>query len=198
MAAEIWALRLNRPLTEGETAALLALLPPERRARAMRTQPAEKRREPLCAYGLLLRALGARYGWKSLPDMAYGPLGKPFFPGYPTVHFNLSHTAGAVLAGVADGPLGVDIERIRPMREETMRRLSGTSDRGAFFAAWVRREALVKLTGGGVSAGGEQAFPPEAQFTPLESFPGYAAGAAVWSGSGPGAVRTVELDALFD
>lgn len=198
MATEIWALRLDRPLTEGETAVLLALLPPERRARALRTQAAEKRREPLCAYGLLLRALRARYGWNSLPDMAYGPLGKPFFPGYPTAHFNLSHTAGAVLAGVADGPLGVDIERIRPVREETMWRLAGTSDEGAFFAAWVRREALVKLTGGGVGAGRAQVFPPEARFTPLKVFPGYAAGAAVWSGLAVGAVRTLELDALFD
>ena len=56
MSIELWAARLERPLTEAEEAAMLALLPPERRERLLRLRQPEKRREPLCAY-LMLRRL---------------------------------------------------------------------------------------------------------------------------------------------
>ena len=51
---------------------------------------------------------------------AYTPHGKPYFPEHPDVHFNLSHTAGAVLVGLSDRPVGVDIEHIRPVSQRTM------------------------------------------------------------------------------
>ena len=50
MAVNLWAVRLERPLTDRETAAMLAVLPPDRRERLLRIKREEKRREPLCAY----------------------------------------------------------------------------------------------------------------------------------------------------
>ena len=60
-----------------------------------------------------------------LPALTYNKYGKPAFAEHPEVQFNLSHTRGAVLVGIHDRPIGVDIERIRPVSERTMQRLAG-------------------------------------------------------------------------
>ena len=117
MSIELWAARLERPLTERETAAMLRLLPAGRRERLLRIRQPEKRREPLCAYLLLRLALREACGWRDLPEIRLTSLGKPWFPEFPEVHFNLSHTGGAVLAALSDRPVGVDIERIRPVSQ---------------------------------------------------------------------------------
>ena len=62
-----------------------------------------------------------------------------------------SHTAGAVLAGVSDRPLGVDIERFRPVTPRLLRRLGADSAEEA-LGRWVRLEALAKQSGTGVIA----------------------------------------------
>ena len=47
MSTELLAVRPDRELTDGETALLFRLLPPERRERLLRQHRAEQRREPL-------------------------------------------------------------------------------------------------------------------------------------------------------
>ena len=180
MAVELWTARLERPLTEREAAAMLALLPEERRARVLAMKAEEKRREPLCAYTLLLLALRQRCGLRHLPEVAKGAYGKPVFPEHPEIHFNLSHTGGAVLVGLGDAPLGVDIERIRPVSLRTMRRLAGVDTEEAFFQCWVRREARTKRTGTGVSTMMREETPlqPGERYYEVRTFPGYAAGVA--------------------
>lgn len=196
---ELWAARLERELTPEETAALLELLPPARQERLLRLRQPQKRREPLCAYLMLRRALRERLGWRELPPMACTSLGKPYFPGHPDVHFNLSHTDGAVLAGLSDRPLGVDIEKIRPVGQAAMRRLADTGSEEAFFQSWVRREALAKCSGAGVGAALSRGAlaGPEERFWPLEIFPGYAAGAAARSPDPPLPVRKYFLEQLL-
>ena len=119
MSIELWAARLERPLTERETEAMLPLLPPERQERLLRIKQSEKRREPLCAYLILRHALWDQYRWRELPPIRLTSLGKPYFPDFPEVHFNLSHTTGAVLVALSGEPVGVerlclalDIDRI--------------------------------------------------------------------------------------
>ena len=195
MSIELWAARLERPLTDRETAALTALLPPERRQRLSRLKQPEKRREPLCAYLLLRLALRERYGWRDLPRIAVTSLGKPWFPDRPEVHFSLSHTAGAVLVALSDRPVGADIERIRPVSQRAMRRLADAATERVFFESWVRREALAKRSGAGVAtmlSAGEELSPGE-QFYRLDTFPGYAAGVATRGGGPPSPVRKYSL-----
>ncbi|MDD3346919.1 4'-phosphopantetheinyl transferase [Oscillibacter sp.] len=199
MAVALWAGRLDRPLTEQETAVLMRLLPGERRERLARVRQAEKRAEPLCAYLLLRLALWEQYRWRKLPPILQTEMGKPWFPDYPSVQFNLSHTAGAVLVAVSGEPVGVDIEKIRPVH----RRMGGdwTDEAGetAFFQSWVRREARSKLSGKGIGAM-LRAEPPVEEgerFYALESFPGYAAGVATCAASPPGALRRYTLEELL-
>lgn len=190
------ALRLERPLTLKETERFAALLDKERLERLERISRVERRREPLCAWALLLWMLRRRYGWQAMPQIERGVQGKPFFPAYPTVHFNLSHTDGAVLAGVDTRALGVDIERIRPMAERSLQRLGGEAE--TFFPCWVRREARAKVQGIRMNEllRGEMPLRPEEQYVPLDTFPGYAAGAAAWGTPFPGQVECCTLDQL--
>ena len=174
MEIQLFAAELERPLTDEEADSLLRLMPKERRARA---RNAKARQEPLLAYALLSEAARQLWGWASLPRLGYGKNGKPFFPAHPEAQFSISHTRRAVLVGLHDEPLGVDIERLRPVSERVMRRVADTTSQQAFFAYWVRREARSKRDGTGiVSLREPETVPPDGErVIPLDIFPDCAA-----------------------
>ncbi len=189
----IWAVRIDRALTPRQEQFAMQLLPPARRKRIENTG---RRAEPLCAYAALRLALKKTVRWNRLPEVALSDGGKPFFPGFPEVCFNLSHTDGAVLAGVSPLDLGVDIEKIRPMNPAAIRRLAGETDPDAFFRCWVCREALAKRDGSGFRALMEKHAPDDPLYRAFEPFPGYAAGAAM-SGGGEFTLHCCAADALL-
>lgn len=196
---ELLAVRLERPLTEREENVLLSLLPSRRRERMLRMKTAEKRREPLCAYALLWMALRERYGWRQLPEMALTDRGKPWFPEHPEVHFNLSHTAGAALVGISDSPLGVDIEKLRPISRRSMERIAGVDTEEEFFRSWVRREARVKRSGTGIATmlREDAPFLSGERFWFLDTFPGYVAGVCTRGADIPSEVRKYSLEEML-
>lgn len=110
---------------------------------------------------LLSAALRDAWGWAETPPVDRGGFGKPFFPGHPDRHFNLSHTAGLCLCALSEaGAVGVDIERVRPRRAglpryalsgEEFAAFDGTWE--SFYVTWTLKEAYAKLRGGSV-------FPP--------------------------------------
>lgn len=194
----LWTVGLKRALTEEEETLLITRLPPERRARLERVRQADKRREPLCAYALLGLALRETLGWKELPSMALTQRGKPYFPDFPQAQFSLSHTDGAVLVGISDEAIGVDIERIRPVGERLRGRVAGGADEEAFFRLWVRREARAKRSGTGIGTmrGPEPPLEAGEFYHALETFPGYAAGVSCGEAVCPGQPREVRLEDL--
>ena len=173
----------------------MALLPPARRERLLRLRREERQQEPLCAYFILRQALEERCGWRELPEIALTNRGKPYFPQYPEVQFNLSHTNGAVLVGISEEPLGVDIEHIRPVSQRAMRRLADVETREDFFRSWVRREARAKRSGDGVGTMMRDETPLRygEVYYEIETFPGYAAGVASGSAERSGTVRRLVL-----
>lgn len=198
MSIDLWAARLERTLTERETERMMRILPPKRRERLMKLRE-DKRQEPLCAYLLLCLALWELYEWRGLPEIAENSMGKPYFPEHPEVHFNISHTSGAVLVGVSDQPIGVDIEKIRPVSQRAMRRLADVSTERDFFQSWVRREARTKRSGNGIGTMMRSETPLQQGefYYELDTFPGYAAGVATRDRSPLGALRKYSLDELF-
>jgi len=199
MPIELWTARMERPLSDQEREAILPLLPPERRERLLRIRNVERQREPLCAYLMLCLALRQKYGWKDLPEVALSRLGKPYFPGCPGVHFNISHTRGAVLVGVSDQELGVDIERVRPVGQRMMVRVAQVSTEEAFFKNWVRLEARAKRSGSGVATimRSESPLQPGEYYYELDTFPGYAAGLSTRSSELPGKLHRYSLDDIM-
>lgn len=112
------------------------------------------------AHALLADALQEVYGLP-MPDICIGEHGKPWFPAHPEIQFNLSHCRGLVLCGLDAFPLGVDGERIRPLRTGALRRAFSPEEQQlvqnapnpdkAFFQLWTKKESLVKALGIGIS-----------------------------------------------
>lgn len=126
-----------------------------------------------------------------------GENGKPRIAGPTSVRFNLSHSEElALIAVTAAGEVGIDIERVDPDRDflELARhgldresagfvRSAPAADRpGAFYRAWVRREAIGKCTGAGLTraASGKQLWVRE-----IDVGEGWAAAIAL---AGPGSL----------
>lgn len=139
------------------------------------------------AHTLLLRALEAHFRLKELPKTAFGPYGKPFFPDYPQIHFNLSHSGPYALCALSGGPVGVDIEEIRPRGARLPAYAFNPAERDwfeargggweNFYTLWTRKESWCKRAG-------ESAARPKSVCPPL---PGEAAGTlAVHSFAGEG------------
>lgn len=87
--------------------------------------------------------------------------GKPYAEGLD-VNFSISHSGTIALCAVADGPVGIDIEKIRDAdlsvakkhfamdeQDYVLEKLSLSRQR--FFEIWTRKEAYVKMLGKGIS-----------------------------------------------
>ena len=99
----------------------------------------------------------------------YNDTGKPSLANpyeEPNLFFNQSHSAGlAVYAFTRTGDVGIDVEHIHevadisgianayfaPTESIALRILSGENKTKAFFNCWVRKEAVIKATGEGLS-----------------------------------------------
>lgn len=116
---------------------------------------------------LLALSVQEAWGWEQLPVPARGERGKPFFPNFPQYHFNLSHTAGLCLCALSEaGPVGVDIERVRPRRADLPRYVMSEEEFSVFdgsweefYRIWTLKEAYCKLLGRSI-------FPPRAAPAP--------------------------------
>ena len=114
------------------------------------------------AYELLARAAQRVWGMDTLPEIARTENGKPYFFDHPERQFNLSHSGDLALCALSDAPVGVDIEIVRPRREnlpaytfkgedyERYQTLGG--DWNAFYTLWTEVESIIKYTGEGLKA----------------------------------------------
>ena len=103
---------------------------------------------------LLLKKLLEEIG-EADREVEFTEQGKPFFKDRDDLFFSISHTSGAAAAAVSDGPVGVDIERVRPEWKESLTARFLTSEEQRVFQedytrAWCRKEAAAKITGAGI------------------------------------------------
>ena len=104
--------------------------------------------ERTLAHLLLETALRRELGLETVPPIARGARGKPWFPDLPDLHFNLSHSHGAAVCALHHLPVGVDVEKVR----SAPKRLAAGLGDEAFFRLWTARGAAVKRAGLGVEA----------------------------------------------
>jgi 4'-phosphopantetheinyl transferase len=163
----VWSFALDLP--SDKASAMTALLSPEERERAGKFG-SEELRDRFIAGRATLRQFLARLlecDGQGL-TFRYGEHGKPELDGPQAgrLHFNLSHTGAAALLAVAKrGPVGVDLEKVRPVwnpqqiasrffTENEGRKLDTVSDADrseTFFRLWTRKEAWLKATGEGIA-----------------------------------------------
>ncbi|HEY4001849.1 MAG TPA: 4'-phosphopantetheinyl transferase superfamily protein, partial [Candidatus Xenobia bacterium] len=158
---DIWSTPLDVP--DGVRARLVDTLSEDERVRADRFYFERDRRHFQVARGMVRHLLGHVAGLgPGAVSFHYGPRGKPSVDG---LEFNLSHSGELALLGVSfDQPLGVDIERCRPMPDaeaiarrffsprecEALLALPAEAREEAFFRCWTRKEAYIKALGSGL------------------------------------------------
>ena len=90
-----------------------------------------------------------------------GEHGKPFLTQDAGMHFSLSYTKDAAVIALAEQPIGIDIEKVRPHRMRFTKNLgtphelsmlrAAPDDLLLFYTFWTRKEAWLKLTGSGLT-----------------------------------------------
>ncbi len=116
---------------------------------------------------LLCKGLKDLYG--IIPDtqekllILEGEHGKPYLKEFPDIHYNISHSNGLVVCGIGDRKLGIDVERIRPFRENLQKKVLSDEERHRlkeiqpegqneyFFRLWTLKESYVKAIGCGIT-----------------------------------------------
>lgn len=159
--------------SSGDYARVYVLLTEEKRKRIDRFRFEDDKRRSLAGEKLARRAVAA---WCGVPEetVAFdsGPNGKPFARGL-AAEFSVSHSDALVVCAVDDAPIGIDVERVRPIdlaiarrvcTEEELAHLFGraplpsdftrTGDPALldrFFTLWTRKEAAAKRSGAGLA-----------------------------------------------
>ena len=111
---------------------------------------------------LLRHGLAERFGMHPAEvQLERDGFGRPRLAGRPDVHFSISHCPDAVAVLVADAPVGVDVERIRPydryaarrvLADDELARLATSSEPDRdFFRLWTLKESYGKALGVGLS-----------------------------------------------
>ena len=166
---ELWWIALDRP--EDEVAAHARNLSSDEVARARRFGTEPLRRRWIVGRSSLRLLLGRVLGVApSAVTLARGRRGRPELAGVP-LDFNVSHTCGMALIGIADGlptgmRIGVDVEHAqRKVNADGLSRkfltereraglalLTADERRRVFLRLWTCKEAMSKATGDALAA----------------------------------------------
>ncbi|MBQ9765328.1 MAG: 4'-phosphopantetheinyl transferase superfamily protein [Lachnospiraceae bacterium] len=88
--------------------------------------------------------------------------GKPYLEDYPDVHYNISHCATMVVCTLGETPVGIDVEKKRPLKESLWRKVLTENELDKLMACaeeernieflkyWTLKEAYGKALGVGL------------------------------------------------
>ncbi len=143
-------------VTESDLFAIFGALPPGRRAYAARYKKTVDRATAAVGSLLVSRLIREVNPALAGADWTIGEHGKPYLPGAP-FHFSLSHADGLCAAALSSDPIGLDVERIRPLRPALLPRFCTPEeiervahDPDLAVKIWTRREARAKQNGRGI------------------------------------------------
>jgi 4'-phosphopantetheinyl transferase len=155
-------------VTDERYAQLAAWLAPPEHARAARFGREPLRRRYIVGRASLRWTLGQILSMHaSAVPIVRGPRGRPQLEGESGLDFNISHTEGVALIGIAHGVrIGVDVEHaerdvnadglarkfLKPSEQATLASLDQAARRRRFLRYWTCKEAMSKATGDGLSA----------------------------------------------
>lgn len=111
----------------------------------------EKRRIQSVAVRTALHLLINEYKLNiSVSSLAFNKSNKPYFIG-SNLHLSFSHSDEYVACAVADAPVGIDIEKIKPVKDSVIKRVCSLDEQNyinnsnsSFFTVWTLKEAYIK------------------------------------------------------
>lgn len=149
---------------------------------------------------LLARATSLAWGWTHAPALGRSPRGKPFFLHHPCRWLSLSHSGGYALCALSDdGPVGVDIEMVRPHRPQLPTYALSPEELAGFDGSWEEFARLWTLKESWCKMGDTPLYPPRRvripPDCPCRSYAGTGWRAAVCGGGAlPGEIRWLSLE----
>ena len=146
-------------VTEEQYLTFLNTLNDSRRKKAERYKKYSDRVLSASSYVLLMYALHLN-GDDGEHTILCNEHGKPFFEN-SNIHFNISHTEGAVACVVQNMPVGVDIQKKVEKFESVMRRVCTEEEKKSVMSAddpqmefttlWTLKESILKCIGTGIA-----------------------------------------------
>ena len=134
----------------------ITVLPPSRRAHIDRIKQQDDRLRSLAVTHLLNTILEELDVCDAKLEVLEN--GKPYLVG-SNLFFSLSHSEEGAVAVVSEAPVGIDIEKIKPVADKLINYVctenereyieSGNDKEYRFFAVWTAKEAFFKKNGGG-------------------------------------------------
>lgn len=165
-----WSLHRLEELTPQEEERCLELMQPARRSALEGVRHERTRRMSVLGEWVVKNTLARKLGCPiEEVALARTDRGKPYAPDCP-IHFSISHTGSWLAAAFHTGPVGIDMELLRPIGEPLARRICTPEDyrwllgdrecfeaedqgqRERFFQLWTAREAWYKCRGTGITS----------------------------------------------
>ena len=139
---------------------LCKYLPDSRKKRAYSYLREKDRNNCIISYFLLMYGMMKEYGIRSLPELAAGKYGKPYFNDID-VCFSISHSDVSVCCGISAGEIGVDIQNMETdfegiadmvMSENEKSIIRFSNDPVSEFTRfWTLKESICKYRGTGLT-----------------------------------------------
>lgn len=161
---EVFAVYVDRLLSHAEYQQMMWRVSEDRREKVKRFVKPEDGHRGLIGDVLIRTVIRNKFGIQDLDiTFASDRYGKPYTPGIPSFHFNISHSGHWVVCAVDCSPLGIDIEQVTPISFEIAHRFftkeeyrnlmkSDEQERlSYFYDLWTIKESFVKQMGTGLS-----------------------------------------------
>lgn len=161
---DIYALRFEEKMETGLFEYLLQFVDKEKRTKIKRFVKWEDAHRGLFAELLIRQIITEKTGLANEAiSFSKNRYGKPFLNNMTGFHFNLSHSGLWIVCAVDNMPIGIDIQKIKPVdfgiseryfsKEEHNDLMSKSdSDKLAyFFTLWALKESYIKAKGKGLS-----------------------------------------------
>ena len=140
---------------------MIPMLSEQRRVKVLKLRNNKSKITSATVYLLLRLALLEGYSIARVVEFDYSDKGKPELKDYPHIHFNLSHSGDMAACVISSADVGVDVQRIGPVKDNVAKRVLTAEEYAGFKNAdnpdeffcevWVIKESYLKLTGQGIS-----------------------------------------------
>lgn len=161
---KIYGMYMDRPLSQEETERLMSFISPEKREKCRRFYHKEDAHRTLLGDVLVRSVISGQYQLDKA-DIRFSAqeYGKPCIPDLPNAHFNISHSGRWVVCAFDSQPIGIDIEKMKPISLEIAKRffskteysdlLAKNKDEQTvyFYHLWSMKESFIKQEGKGLS-----------------------------------------------
>jgi 4'-phosphopantetheinyl transferase len=157
----VYYTHFTRRLAPEDFTQAIHLLPPAIGVRIRRFRRWEDAHASLYGRLMLRKGLHDLGINRTLADIQYSPYQRPYFAGTP-VDFSIAHSGNRVVCAIStEGPIGADIEEIKPLDIHTYQSQFQAAEWSAiisspdvyrrFFGYWTQKEAAIKADGRGLA-----------------------------------------------